>query len=149
MAGIELRVTAFFLALAMFAKLGGLIGASLAEGQANPPPTPAELQPAFDLAGYGAEVYAQRCSKCHAIGPGEPSLAPPLHGLLGRRAGSAPGYAYSFKFEGSSLLWDEGSLNAWLARTTIATPDIRQRHVGLADAIERESVVAYIKGTAR
>lgn len=147
MAGIELRVTAFFLALAIFAKLGGFVGASLAGG--NPPPAPAELQPAFDLAGYGAEVYAQRCSKCHAIRPGEPSLAPPLHGLLGRRAGSAPGYAYSFKFEGSSLMWDEGSLYAWLARTTIATPDIRQRHVGLADAIEREAVVAYIKGADR
>lgn len=147
MAGTELRVTAFFLALAMLAKIGGFIGASLAGGNATV--APAEPQPAFDLAGYGAEVYAQRCSKCHAIRPGASSLAPPLHGLLGRRAGSAPGYAYSFKFEGSSLTWDERSLNTWLSLTTIATPDIRQRHVGLADAIEREAVVAYIKGAGR
>lgn len=141
---IEIRVALYLLLLLATAKLAGW--ATGARAQAPSPPEAADAAPApvFDLTEYGATVYSQRCSNCHAIKPGEPSIAPPLHDVVGRRAGSVAGYTYSFKLEGSNLVWNAATLTDWLAQATIATPDIRFRHAGLNDAIQREAVVAYL-----
>ena len=104
----------------------------------------ATAAPAFDLAKFGETVFSQRCSNCHATKAGEQSIAPPLDDIIGRRAGSAPGYSYSPKLAGSDLVWSADSLNSWLAVSTIATPDIRFRHAGLNDAIMRDAVVSYL-----
>lgn len=100
--------------------------------------------PAFDMTSFGRTVFEQRCSNCHAVEPGAHSVAPPLAGIIGRRAGSAPGYTYSFKLAGSDLVWTSAALADWLAVSTIATPDIRFRHAGINDAIQREAVVSYL-----
>ena len=106
---------------------------------------PTAQQPsALVLTGFGQTLFDQRCSNCHTLTPGERSLAPPLLGLIGRRAGSAEGYHYSVKLAGSDLVWDRQTLNEWLEKSTIATPDIRFRHVGVRDAIERLALVDYI-----
>lgn len=127
------------------------MGAGPAVAADGPPatPQPATAPPAFNLADYGATVYEQRCSNCHAIENGAPSIAPPLFRLFGRRAGSVTGYAYSPKLQDSNLVWDAASLNDWLSQSTIATPDIRLRHAGLNDAIQRDAVVAFIKAASR
>jgi cytochrome c len=104
---------------------------------------------AFDLADFGRTLYEQRCLNCHAATPGETSLAPPLHDVIGRRAGSAVGYTYSVKLAGSDLVWDTATLDDWLEKSTIATPDIRFRHVGVKDAIERTALLAYIASRAK
>lgn len=138
--GVLLPALAF--ALAMLAP-GGLGTA----GDSDTPAAPAagESSPNFDLAGFGRTLYEQRCSNCHAIDPAaNNSIAPPLHNVIGRRAGSAKGYTYSVKLAGSDLVWDTATLDEWLEKSTIATPDIRYRHVGIKDAIERLAVVTFI-----
>jgi len=102
------------------------------------------VAPSFDIAELGRKVYEQRCKNCHATKPGIRSIAPSLFGIVGRRAGSAEGYKYSPKLAGSNLVWTAQSLNAWLAVSTIATPDLRLRHAGINDAIQRGAVVAYL-----
>lgn len=99
---------------------------------------------AFNLVEFGRNLYVQRCSSCHAIASGASSIAPPLDNIIGRRAGTAAGYDYSVKLAGSDLVWDQRTLDDWLAKSTIATPDIRFRHVGMRDPIERLAVVSYI-----
>jgi cytochrome c2 len=42
----------------------------------------------------GAQVFIQ-CKVCHSLEAGKNMVGPSLHGLIGRKAGSAPGYAYS------------------------------------------------------
>ena len=42
----------------------------------------------------GAQVFAQ-CKVSHSHKAGKNMLGPSLHGLIGRKAGSVPGYAYS------------------------------------------------------
>jgi cytochrome c len=108
-------------------------GASSAAG-------PAE-QAAIEI---GRTLYEQRCANCHGQ-PGETStLAPPLAGVIGRRAGSVPGFAYSRRFAGSEHVWSRESLDAWLASVTIATPDLAARHLGVADAFERQMLLAFL-----
>ncbi len=132
------------LTLAALMALSVASGADVVQEQASPPAA-ASPPPAFDFADFGRTLYEQRCANCHSILPTEGSIAPPLHDLIGRRAGSAPNHTYSVKLAGSDLVWNAVTLDEWLEKSTIATPDIRFRHVGIQDAIERKAVVAYIQ----
>jgi cytochrome c len=42
----------------------------------------------------GKSLFA-RCAACHSVKPGENRMGPSLHGVVGRKAGVEPGFAYS------------------------------------------------------
>ena len=52
----------------------------------------------------GEQVYA-RCLACHALAYDR--VGPRHCGLLGRRAGSVPGFAYSQAMKNAQITWDE------------------------------------------
>ncbi len=91
-----------------------------------------------------AMTVRQRCANCHAIKPGVKTFAPPLLGLIGRKAGSFEGFSYSQKIKGLDLIWTTAAVDDWLAGTTFKTPDIRMRHVGITQPALRKAVVEYI-----
>ena len=67
----------------------------------------------------GAQIY-QRCLACHSL---EHNRSGPRHcGLLGRRAGSVPGFEYSPAMKRSKLVWNEKTLNRFLADPPKAVP---------------------------
>lgn len=71
------------------------------------------LQAADPLAA-GRKAF-QHCANCHQVGPGARSdFGPQLNGILGRRAGSAPDYAYSPALARAGFTWDEPRLAAFL-----------------------------------
>lgn len=60
----------------------------------------------------GKVLYESRCVACHSV---DANRVGPLHrGVLGRRAGTAPGFAYSDALRGSTLVWSRETLQAWL-----------------------------------
>ena len=60
----------------------------------------------------GKELYG-RCLACHAL---EYDRVGPRHcGLFGRRAGSVPGFAYSEAMKRSKIVWNEKTLDRFLA----------------------------------
>ncbi len=106
---------------------------------------PEQAYIALDVTPKMAAMTAeQRCSNCHALAPDAEKFAPPLVGLIGRKAGSYEGFAYSPKIASLDLIWTEQALDDWLAGTTFKTPNIRQRHVGIEHPQLRRAVVAYI-----
>ena len=67
----------------------------------------------------GEAVYA-RCQACHALAYDRTG---PRHcGLIGRRAGSVPGYAYSEAMKKSKIVWSAATLDRFLANPTVAMP---------------------------
>ena len=54
----------------------------------------------------GAQVFAQ-CKICHSLEAGKNMVGPSLRGLIGRKAGSVPGYAYSPAMKNANVTWND------------------------------------------
>jgi len=89
----------------------------------------------------GAQVYAARCGGCHSV---EADRVGPRHaGVVGRRAGSIEGFAYSPALKASSIVWNETNLDRWLTNPESLIPGQRMGY-SLGDAALRADVVAYL-----
>jgi cytochrome c len=91
----------------------------------------------------GEQVYA-RCAGCHAI---EGNRTGPQHcGLFGRRAGAAPGYqAYSEAMRRSAIVWNPGTLDAFLRDPQAHVPGTTMGYAGVKDAGDRADLLAWLK----
>ncbi|RYI12312.1 MAG: c-type cytochrome, partial [Acetobacteraceae bacterium] len=75
-------------------------------------PGPAEAAPTDP----GARLWLQ-CRACHSLKAGEPNkIGPNLHGIMGAKAGSRPGFRYSAPMKASGIVWTDASLDAWLTK---------------------------------
>lgn len=90
----------------------------------------------------GEQVYA-RCAACHALAYDR--VGPHHCGLLGRRAGSVPGFAYSPAMKSSALIWDEKTLDRFLAQPMKVVPGTAMTYDGIPDPKERSDLIAYLK----
>ncbi|HEX6959116.1 MAG TPA: cytochrome c family protein [Ferrovibrio sp.] len=94
----------------------------------------------------GEQIY-QRCIACHSL---ERNRTGPKHcGLFGRRAGSVPGYAYSRAMAKSGIIWDEKSLDRFLANPLTALPGTKMGYAGIRDAQERADLIAWLRSATR
>jgi cytochrome c len=91
---------------------------------------------------HGAEVY-ERCAACHSL---ERDRTGPRHcGLLGRRAGSVPGFGYSDAMRASGITWDESTLDRFLADPMQVVPGTSMGYAGVDDARDRRDLIAYLE----
>jgi len=120
-----------------FPTLVAAAGLAIVVGNAWPDTATA---PAVDLAA-GEAAYA-RCAGCHSP---ERSRTGPLHcGLLGRSAGSVPGYGYSEAMRDSGIVWTRLSLDRFLAAPLQMVPGTTMGFAGIADDGERRNLVAWL-----
>lgn len=97
-----------------------------------------------------AEIAAGRvvfnhCIACHFIEPGKQGFGPNLHGVVGRKAASMPGFAYSEGLSKSGIVWTEANLRKWMAANDKLVPGTRMRHVGITDPVEQDYLIAFLK----
>ena len=90
----------------------------------------------------GRNAFEKRCTGCHAVD--KIKVGPPLRGVYGRKAGKDPQFAYSDAVKNSPVIWDELTLDRWLADTESVIPgnDMAFR---LNDPMDRASIVTYLK----
>jgi len=92
----------------------------------------------------GQHMFEHRCRSCHADDPALKAYGPSLMGIVGRKAGSLEGFAYSDAMKASGIVWTEGALRGWIADNTGFLPGTRMRHVGISDKQEQDYLIAYI-----
>ena len=74
---------------------------------------------------------------------------PSLAGVLGRKAGSlASFHRYSDALKRSGIVWNEETLDAWIANPAALVPGNDMRFQGLGDAQMRHNLVAYLQAVA-
>jgi cytochrome c oxidase assembly protein subunit 11 len=90
----------------------------------------------------GRTLFATVCSACHATDRNK--VGPLLDGVVGRRAGSVPGYPYSTALAQAGITWDADALDKWLAGPQHFIPGA-QMPFSLPDALRRRDVIAYLE----
>jgi cytochrome c len=91
----------------------------------------------------GKKAFAQ-CSVCHST-DGTNGVGPTLQGIVGSKAGEVPGFRFSRAMKASNIMWDDKSLDAYLADPQKTIPGNVMPFSGLADAKERADLIAYLK----
>ena len=91
---------------------------------------------------HGEEVY-NRCVACHAL---KADRVGPHHcGVIGRRAGSVPDFAYSGAMKNSKLVWNEKTLDRFLVNPMKVVPGTSMTYAGVPDSTDRRDLIAYLK----
>jgi len=106
-------------------------------------------------ASAGAE---RRCQMCHDFTTGENKIGPSLKGIIGRKAGTYPGYEYTFTkyIKGKPWVWTEEKLRKWDNNSERAVREFtgnpaaktkmpRQSFTGVAE----DNIITYIKMTSQ
>lgn len=92
----------------------------------------------------GKAVFAQ-CAACHkADASGKSTLGPNLWGVVGRPAGTLPGFAYSPAMKGAKRSWTPANLDAYLIAPAAAVPGNRMPYAGLKAPADRSNLIAYL-----
>jgi cytochrome c len=95
-------------------------------------------------AGRGAALF-NRCALCHNNAKGAPNkIGPNLFGVVGRKAGTYPGFSYSSAMKSAKFAWTPARLDAWLAGPQNVVPGNAMPFAGIADAKQRADLVAYL-----
>jgi cytochrome c len=92
----------------------------------------------------GADVF-KRCAVCHTNDKGGgDGLGPNLFGVVGRKAATRPGFAYSAPLKKSGLVWNEANLTKWVAGPARVVPGTKMTFAGLSSKKQQQDVVAYL-----
>ena len=98
---------------------------------------------ADDAAVARGERLYERCAACHSL---ERDRTGPRHcGLFGRPAGAIPGFEYSRAMRASGIVWNERTLDRFLAAPLRVVPGTSMGYAGIDDARERRDLIAYLK----
>ena len=93
----------------------------------------------------GKVAYNNACRTCHSFKPDDNRLGPTLHGIVGRKAGSIEGFAFSPSMKGSGITWDAATLDKFISDPNqVVSGNKMQPFGGIADAGERKKIIDYL-----
>jgi cytochrome c len=96
-------------------------------------------------AAAGEKVFL-KCRACHQIGENaKDAVGPVLNGVVGRKAGTYPGYSYSDANKNSGLTWDEATLKEYLKNPRAKVPGTKMIFPGLTKDEDIDDVMAYLQ----
>jgi cytochrome c len=96
-------------------------------------------------AAAGEKVFVI-CRACHQIGPGaQNAVGPVLNGVVGRKAGTFPGFEYSSANKNSGITWTPAELNKYLESPQTVVPGTKMLFPGLKQEEQRKDVIAYLE----
>ena len=108
-------------------------------------------KPADEATDAGQLAFNNACRTCHTVREGDNRLGPNLYGIIGRKAGSLPNFAYSSAMRDAGLVWDRGALDRFIANPDqvvsghnmkpyggIAAPELRAKIIGFLETPSRK-----------
>ncbi len=99
-------------------------------------------------AAKGEKVY-KKCKACHALEAGKKKVGPSLAGIFGRTAGTAEGFKFSKAMKESGIVWDDKTMDEFLAKPKKVIPKTRMAFPGLKKEADRANLIAYLKANTQ
>lgn len=93
----------------------------------------------------GKAIFQKTCGLCHATEAGKTKIGPSLHDVVGRVAGTLPGYSYSEAMKKFHQQWTPEELHHYLTDPRKLVPGTKMIFAGLKDEKQRDDVVAYLE----
>ena len=85
------------------------------------------------------------CKACHDVEAGLlHKVGPNLHGMFGRKAGTAEGFRYTDALVKSGIVWTPETIDAWLKQPGALVPGNGMAFAGIANDADRASLVAWL-----
>jgi cytochrome c len=123
-----MRTKSYIVATAVVLTVGS---AALAQAQGDAP--------------RGAKVY-RACAACHSLEPGLHLTGPSLASLWGKKAASVADFPrYSKALRAQEFLWDETTLNAWMANPAAFVAGNQMTFRGIEDEKTRQDLIAFLR----
>lgn len=92
---------------------------------------------------HNGEHHYEECKACHSFDM--PVIGPPHCGVVGRKAGTFPGFEYTDAMKNSGLTWDEATLDKFLTNPLEFMPGTAMGFAGIGTKKDRDDVIAYLK----
>jgi cytochrome c len=92
----------------------------------------------------GKRVF-NKCKTCHELTTEKNKIGPSLMGVIGRKAGTVPGFKYSSAMKNSDIVWDEKTINAYIADPKKFVPGNKMVLAPIRKEDQREDLIAYLK----
>ncbi len=93
---------------------------------------------------HGKVVFLQ-CKTCHVREEGVNRIGPSLANVVGREAGTVPGYQYSEANANSGITWTPEKLFQYLQSPQRVIPGTKMTFPGLPNGQDRADVIAYLQ----
>lgn len=96
----------------------------------------------------GKVAFGANCAACHSVATGGTGIGPSLAGVVGRKAGTLPGYAYSSAMSSSKIIWTPENIDKHLKTPKEVIPGNRMGNLfpqGVQDIQQRKDIVTYLK----
>jgi cytochrome c len=84
------------------------------------------------------------CRACHVTQAGVNRVGPSLHRIIGRKAGTVPGFNYSAANRGSGVTWTPQIMFTYLENPRKFMPGTKMAYAGLKDPQKRADVIAWL-----
>jgi cytochrome c len=108
--------------------------------------SPMLIETAFAAEEVGPEAFNNNCRTCHSWKEGDNRLGPTLHGIIGRKAGTAEGFNYSNAMKSSGITWDEATLDKFITNPDSVVPNNNMKPFsGVGDADTRKKIIEFLK----
>jgi cytochrome c len=92
----------------------------------------------------GADVF-KRCAVCHTADKGGgDGLGPNLFGVVGRKAATRSGFAYSAPLKKAGITWTDANLTKWAAGPARMVPGTKMAFPGITSKKQQADLVAYL-----
>jgi cytochrome c len=93
----------------------------------------------------GQQVF-NACAACHALEPDKNMTGRSLSGMWGRPAGTLASFPrFSEALKSSGVVWDDTTLDAWLADPQAFIPDNHMIFAGIPDEQARADLLAFLR----
>jgi cytochrome c len=107
----------------------------------------------------GKKVF-NKCKACHKLEAGKKAVGPSLHGMFGRKAGTAPNFKFSDDLVAAGekgLVWNDETFLAYMAKpkeyigSFIGKKKAKTRMAfnGLKKESDRANLLAYLKEASK
>ena len=97
-------------------------------------------------AAKGQRVFNQQCRACHTLEKdGASPVGPNLHGVFGRKAGTAAGFEFSEAMKTSGIVWDDKTMAEYNRDPKGKVPGTKMVFNGVKQQAQLDDLVAYLK----